>query len=78
MEVKNKSFGVLGMARSGISAANKIKELGGTVFISEYKAESEIIDSQQIKDSFQCEFGGHTQSLLENDILIISPGIPKS
>ncbi len=78
MEVKNKSFGVLGMARSGISAANKIKELGGTVFISEYKAESEIIDSQKIKESFQCEFGGHTQSLLENDILIISPGIPKS
>jgi len=78
MEVKNRSFGVLGMARSGISVANKIKELNGNVFISECKAESDIIDSQQIKASFQCEFGGHTEKLLNNDILILSPGIPQN
>jgi len=78
MEVRNNSFGILGMARSGVSAASKIEELGGIVFISEYKAESEINNSAQIKDSFQCEFGGHTERLLNNDILILSPGIPKN
>ncbi len=76
MKVVNRKFGILGMARSGISVANKIKELGGIAFISEYKTKNEIIDSDRIKDSFQCEFGGHTEKLLDNDMLILSPGIP--
>ena len=78
MKVVNRKFGILGMARSGISAANKIKDLGGIVFISEKRAKSEIADSDRIKDSFQCEFGGHTENLLNNDVLILSPGIPRN
>ena len=78
MKVKNRRFGILGMARSGISAANKIKELGGIAFISEYKNEIEINNSKQIKESFQCEFGRHTETLLQNDVLILSPGIPRN
>ncbi len=77
MKVKNRRFGILGMARSGISAAAKIKELGGIAFISEYKNETEITNSKQIKETFQCEFGGHTKKLLQNDVLILSPGIPR-
>ncbi len=77
MKVKGRRFGILGMARSGISAASKIKELGGVAFISEFKKEKEIPNSKQIKNSFQCEFGGHTDKLLQNDVLILSPGIPK-
>ncbi len=76
MKVKNRAFGILGMARSGISVAAKIKELGGIAFISEKRAENEINNSIQIKESFQCEFGGHTEKLLNNDVLILSPGIP--
>ena len=76
MKVKGRRIGILGMARSGISAANKIKELGGNAFISEFKKEKEISNSKQIKESFQCEFGGHTEKLLQNDVLILSPGIP--
>ena len=76
MKVKDERFGILGMARSGISAAKKIKELGGIAFISEFKNEEEITNYKQIKDSFQCEFGGHTENLLQNDVLILSPGIP--
>ena len=53
MKVKNRRFGILGMARSGISAAAKIKELGGIAFISEFKTEKEITHSKQIKKSFQ-------------------------
>ncbi len=76
MKVINRKFGILGMARSGFSAAVKIKELGGIAFISEKRAESEITNSKRIKDSFQCEFGGHTEKLLNNEVLILSPGIP--
>jgi len=78
MKVKNRKFGILGMAISGISAATKINELGGIAFISEYKDETEIINSKQIKQSFHCEFGGHTEKLLQNDLLILSPGIPRN
>jgi len=78
MKLKNRKFGILGMARSGISVATKINELGGIAFISEYKDETEIINSKQIKQSFRCEFGGHTEKLLQNDILILSPGIPRN
>jgi len=78
MKVKGRRFGILGMARSGISASNKIKELGGIAFISEFKDENEISNSKQIKETFQCEFGGHTERLLQNQILILSPGIPKN
>jgi UDP-N-acetylmuramoylalanine--D-glutamate ligase len=77
MKVKNRKFGILGMAISGIATAVKIKELGGIAFISEFKNEKEISNSKQIKKTFQCEFGGHTNRLLKNDILILSPGIPK-
>lgn len=78
MKIKNGRFGILGMARSGISVAAKIKELGGIAFISEYKNENEITNSKQIKETFQCEFGGHTKRLLQNDVLILSPGIPRN
>jgi len=76
MKVKNRRFGIIGMARSGISAAAKVKGLGGIAFISEFKNETEITNSKHIKESFQYEFGGHTKRLLNNDVLILSPGIP--
>ena len=78
MKVKDGQFGILGMARSGISAADKIKMLGGVAFISEFKKEKEISNSKLIKETFQCEFGGHTDKLLQNEVLILSPGIPKN
>ncbi|MCF7793767.1 MAG: UDP-N-acetylmuramoyl-L-alanine--D-glutamate ligase [Candidatus Cloacimonetes bacterium] len=76
MKVKDVKFGILGVARSGIAAAKKIKQLGGKPFLSEYKTENQIQDSAKIKAEFYCEFGGHSEKVLENDVLIVSPGIP--
>lgn len=78
MEVLNRKYGILGMARSGIAAASKVNQLGGKAFLSEFKPESEITNSKNIKETFQCEFGGHTKKILDNDVLILSPGIPRS
>ncbi|HPR17178.1 MAG TPA: UDP-N-acetylmuramoyl-L-alanine--D-glutamate ligase, partial [Candidatus Cloacimonadota bacterium] len=78
MDIKNLQIGILGMARSGIAAARKIKELGGNIFISEFKAADKIPDAAAIQAEFSCEFGGHTERILDNDILIVSPGIPLS
>ncbi len=69
-------YGVLGLARSGIAAAYKIKSLDGKVFLSDSKDESEIVNSDILKKDFDCEFGNHTDKLLSCDIWIVSPGIP--
>jgi UDP-N-acetylmuramoylalanine--D-glutamate ligase len=71
-----KKYGILGLARSGIAAAYKIKSLGGKAFLSEYKTESEIQTSAQLKADFECEFGQHSDRLFECDEWIVSPGIP--
>ncbi|MDD3234913.1 MAG: UDP-N-acetylmuramoyl-L-alanine--D-glutamate ligase [Candidatus Cloacimonetes bacterium] len=72
----NKKYGILGMARSGIAAAYKIKELGGSAFLSELQWKDKIPSANQLMEDFPCEFGGHTNKLLDCDCLIVSPGIP--
>jgi UDP-N-acetylmuramoylalanine--D-glutamate ligase len=69
-------YGILGMARSGIAAAYKIKELGGSAFLSELQWKDKIPMANQLMHDFSCEFGGHTNKLLDCDCLIVSPGIP--
>lgn len=71
-------YGILGMARSGISAAYKIRELGGIAFLSELQPVDKIEDAEALLRDFECEFGGHTERLLDYDEWIVSPGIPLS
>jgi len=72
----SKKYGILGLARSGIAAAYKIKELGGTAFLSDAGAEDKIAAAGDLARDFECEFGGHSDKLLGCDIWIVSPGIP--
>lgn len=69
-------YGILGMARSGIAAAYKIKELGAKAFLSELQSRDKIPSAEQLIQDFACEFGGHTGKLLDCDVWIVSPGIP--
>lgn len=73
---KNKKYGILGLARSGIAAAYKLKELGVIPFLSELRPETKIPNAENLKKDFPCEFGGHTDRLLDCNCLIVSPGIP--
>ncbi len=73
---KNKKYGILGLARSGIAAAYKLKELGVIPFLSELRPQTDIPNAENLKKDFPCEFGGHTDKLLNCDCLIVSPGIP--
>lgn len=69
-------YGILGMARSGIAAAYKIRELGGSAFLSEKQARESIPEAAELMRDFECEFGGHSDKLMQCDIWIVSPGIP--
>ena len=64
------------MAKSGIAVAYKAKKMGLEPFVSEFKKENQINYSQEIRKNFKCEFGGHSEKLLDCDLLIVSPGIP--
>ena len=67
---------ILGLARSGIAAAYKIKNLGGTPFLSDLQPKEKISNAKFLLEDFDCEFGGHTQKLYDYDTFIVSPGIP--
>ncbi|MBW6513899.1 MAG: UDP-N-acetylmuramoyl-L-alanine--D-glutamate ligase [Candidatus Syntrophosphaera sp.] len=71
-----KKYAVLGLARSGIAAANKIRELGGSAFLSDIQPQEKFNNAEELLRDFDCEFGGHTERLFESDVWIVSPGIP--
>lgn len=72
------TYGILGLARSGIAAAHKIRELGGKAFLSECQPRKDIATAKELEADFECEFGGHSDRLLSCPVWIISPGIPLS
>ncbi len=72
----NISYAILGLARSGIAAAYKIKELGGNAYLSDIQSEEHIENAEELKKDFECEFGGHTNKLFQFEQWIVSPGIP--
>lgn len=72
----NIRYAVLGLARSGIAAAYKIRELGGCAFLSDAKPREQIPEASKLEADFECEFGAHSDRLLDFPVWIISPGIP--
>ena len=71
-----KKIGILGIAKSGLSAAIKAQELGYEVFISEFKKLEECDITLRQLEGLEYEFGGHTDKILEYPQIIVSPGIP--
>ena len=79
--VINKAVGIVGLARSGLSAARMIKRLGGHPFVSDYLPESKLTDRlEELRQAgIPYETGGHTQKLLDNsEYIIVSPGVPQN
>ena len=72
---KNIKISILGAAKSGISAAKLGLYVGAKVFISEKR---ELVEVGPDLSNFNCEFGGHTNAVLDSDIIIKSPGIPNN
>ena len=76
--IKNyKTISILGLSKMGLSAAQLAKSLGLSIFISEIKNISS--DKQELellrKLEIPFEVGGHTNRVLETDLIIKSPGV---
>ncbi len=76
--IENKKIHILGAAKSGLSAARFLKNLGAEVFVSEKEsADKRKSEAEQLAAiSVESEFGGHSERLLGADMIVISPGIP--
>ena len=69
---------VLGLSKSGISAAKLAINLGYDVYLTEGKKDVNEVQVQELKNlGIYGEFGGHSESFIENaDLVVTSPGIP--
>ncbi len=75
MKVEGKHIGIIGAKRSGIAAALMLQKQGAAVFVSDNeplgKKERRLLEERKIR----FEEGKHTNSVLEADFCIVSPGI---
>ncbi len=78
IEVKDKNVTVVGLARSGIGAANLLTELGADVTVTDIKKEDELKDFiPKLRPSVRLVLGTHHEDIfLSSDMLVISHGVP--
>jgi UDP-N-acetylmuramoylalanine--D-glutamate ligase len=67
-----KNLGVLGLGKSGVAAANLAVKLKYNVFASDTGNKREI---KKLSKKVYTEFGGHSEKILDSDIIVKSPGI---
>ncbi len=77
-EIKGKHVTVVGLARSGIGAANLLSELGTNVTVTDIKTEEKLKDFiPRLGPSVRLALGGHPEDIfLSADMLVVSPGVP--
>lgn len=78
MDYKNKKVLVCGMAKSGISAAVLLHELGARVTVQDLKKEEEWKQLDFFKEKgIEIYAGKNPDEIIKNqDLIIVSPGIP--
>ncbi len=78
LEVKDKNVTIVGLARSGIGAANLLSKLGAEVTVTDIKKENELKDFiPGLIPSVRLALGAHPEEVfLSSDMLVISPGVP--
>lgn len=77
MQLRGKRVTVIGVARSGIGAANLLARMGAEVTITDTKRESELQEGlRKLSPSVVSVLGGHPDYLFDADLIVISPGVP--
>ena len=76
MNWKGKKVAVIGLARSGLAAVQKLHDIGAEPFVSEMRLRNEFKALPLYLNNI--EFGGHSEEILKNELIIVSPGVPLS
>jgi UDP-N-acetylmuramoylalanine--D-glutamate ligase len=67
---------VVGAARSGMAAAELLLESGARVFVTDSGPASQSAVESLERSGLPYEFGGHTDTGLDADFVVTSPGVP--
>ncbi len=78
MQYRDKKITVVGLARSGVGAANLLSGLGADVTVTDTKTEGELAGKiMRLSPSVRRALGGHPDDIFTSaDLIVISPGIP--
>ncbi len=78
MEIAGKNILVVGLARSGVAAAEFLAERGARVTVNDAKPESELKDAPALRaKDIEVVGGGHPRELFEgSELIVVSPGVP--
>lgn len=78
MQVKGKNVTVVGLARSGIGAANCLSEMGAFVTVTDINTEERLAEAaSKLAPSVRRVLGGHPDDIfLSADMIVMSPGVP--
>ena len=80
MDVKGKNVIDVGLARSGVGAANLLHQLGASVTVTDKKKPEELGPYiEELQPGIRYSLGGHPVELFEAaDLIVVSPGVPLS
>jgi len=77
-DFNGKRITIVGLARSGVGAANLLKNLGADVTVTDKKLHDEVrrfLD--KLDDGVRVALGGHPDELFTDvDLIVVSPGVP--
>lgn len=77
MEIKGKNVLIIGLARSGVGAANLLFASGAVVTVTDRKPREELDEYvSQLSPGVRLCLGGYPQSTNGTDLIVISPGVP--
>lgn len=77
-KINGRKIGIVGMARSGMSAAALAVRFGGKPFVSDSNSADNLHNQISLlqNSGIPFETDGHTDKLLTMDYLVVSPGVP--
>src|SRR5499426_3872196 len=78
MQVCGKNILVVGLARSGVAAAEFLLSRGARVVVNDAKLESELKEAYSLRaKGIEVVAGSHPPELFEkSDLIVVSPGVP--
>ncbi len=78
MEFRGRNITVVGLARSGVAAANLLQSLGARVTVTDMKPEPALKAlSERLAHGIRKALGSHPEGLFTGaDMIVVSPGVP--
>jgi UDP-N-acetylmuramoylalanine--D-glutamate ligase len=78
MDLRGRKVTVVGLARSGVGAANLLASMGAEVTVTDRLPEAKLAETvKRLAPSVRRVLGGHTDGLfMSAEMIVVSPGVP--